>query len=201
MFWIPPTALLMLLIATAGAVAPRYFAAGVSHIVPGGPDHILFILALFFLNRSVGVLLVQMTLFTLGHSLTLGLSLLGLVTAPDRWVEIAIALSIVLVAGENLFSESPGRWRPWLVFASGLVHGLGLAHAFGGEGLAGDDFLVAMFGFNLGIECGQLAVVGLAAAGVGAWWRSADYRRRIARPASALIAASGVMWLVERSVG
>lgn len=184
--------------AAATSVVPHYFVSGFTHILPEGLDHILFILALFFLSRSFSVLLVQLTVFTLGHSLTLGLALHGLVNVPNSIVEIAIALSISFVAVENLVFDRISRWRPWLVFGFGLVHGLGFAHTFGGASLSEIEFLPALFSYNLGIEAGQIVVVGLAYAAVAAWWKRDLYVKRIAHPASTAIALTGLYWAVER---
>lgn len=194
------SAIAVFILATAGAVIPEYFVIGFTHILPGGLDHILFILGLFFLSKDFGTLLLQMTLFTLAHSLTLGLSLYGIVHAPSVVVEVAIVLSIAFVAGENLVSEKLSRWRPWVVFGSGLVHGLGFAHSFEETLVKPGNFLVALFSFNMGIELGQLAVVGLTSAAVALWWKRDWYRMVIARPASMLIASMGLYWAVERSL-
>ena len=193
------TLLALLMVASAAAVVPKFFAIGFTHILPHGLDHILFLLGLFFLTRNFAVLFVQMTLFTLAHSLTLGLSIYGIVSVPTQIVEIAIALSIAFIAIENLFHDKLSRWRPAVVFGFGLVHGLGFAHSFQGNLVETAEFLPALFSFNLGIECGQLAVVGLAYTAVATWWQRDWYRTAIARPASAVIAASGVYWVVERS--
>jgi hypothetical protein len=192
--------LLLLTATTAAAVVPKFFFLGFTHILPHGPDHILFILALFFLSRGFGVLLFQMTLFTLAHSLTLGLSLHGLVGAPSSLVEVAIALSIAFIAVENIFHDRLSRWRPWLVFVFGLVHGLGFAHSFRGMQPDRTDFLPALFSFNMGIEIGQLAVLGIAWIAVAAWTRRGKCFREIARPASAAIALTGFCWAVVRAV-
>ena len=101
-----------------------------THSLPQGLDHILFILGLFFLSRSFPALLFQMTLFTLAHSLTLGLSIYSVVSVPPQVVEVAIALSIAFIAIENLFRDDLSRWRPAVVFCFGLIHGLGFAHSF-----------------------------------------------------------------------
>lgn len=191
---------ILALLATAGAVVPRYFGIGFSHILPHGLDHILFILGLFLLTREFGVLLFQMTLFTLAHSLTLGLSLFGFLDLPTQVVEVAIALSIAFIAIENLCCEKLSRWRPWMVFAFGLIHGLGFAHSFGETFVSSADFLPALFSFNLGIEFGQLAVIGMAYAVVALWWKRDCYRSAIARPASAMIAVCGLYAAVERSL-
>lgn len=196
---LPRLCLALIAAASLGAVVPRYVVFGFTHIVPGGLDHILFILGLFFLARDAFSLLVQVTLFTLAHSLTLGLSLQGVVSLPTQWVEVAIALSIVFVAAENLVHSELGRWRSWMVFASGLVHGLGFAHAFEETAVAPGDFLPALFSFNVGIELGQLCVVGVAFALVAAWWKRDWYGRAISRPVSAVIALTGLYWAMERS--
>lgn len=185
--------------ASAATVVPKYFAIGFTHILPTGFDHILFILGLFFLTKNFGVLLFQMTLFTLAHSLTLGLSLYGVVSVPTAVVEVAIALSLSFIAIENLYCDHLSRWRPAVVFGFGLIHGLGFAHSFERTLVRSDEFLPALFSFNVGIECGQLAVVGLAFAAVAGVWKQDWYRRAVARPASAVIATFGFYWAVERT--
>ena len=183
-----------------GTVIPRFVGLGFTHILPGGLDHILFILGLFFMARDAFTLLVQITLFTVAHSLTLGLSLHGLVSLPTQWVEVAIALSIAFIAIENLFMDHLSRWRPLVVFAFGLVHGLGFAHTFQDQTVSAEAFLPALFSFNVGIELGQLAVVGLAFGAAAKWWQRDWYSRLVSRPASAMIAMAGLYWAVERSL-
>jgi len=186
--------------ASLGSVVPKYVALGFTHILPGGLDHILFILGLFLLARDAFTLLLQVTLFTMAHSLTLGLALSGLVSAPTTMVEIAIALSIAFIAIENLCSERLSKWRPWMVFAFGLIHGLGFAHTFQETPIDAASLIPALFSFNVGIELGQLAVIGIAFAAVAAWWKRDWYAGMIARPASAVIAATGLYWAIERSL-
>lgn len=193
-------ALSLLTAASLSIVVPSFVAQGFKHILPGGLDHILFILGLFLLARDAFTLLVQVTLFTLAHSLTLGLSLLGMVALPTQWVEVAIALSIAFIAVENLIRDRLSKWRPWMVFGFGLVHGLGFAHTFQEIPVSREVLLPALFSFNIGIELGQLTVVGIAFALVAAWWRSDDYRKIIARPVSATIALTGLYWAIERSL-
>lgn len=194
--------LLLAVIVTAslGSVVPQYLALGFTHIVPHGLDHVLFILGLFFLARDAYTLLLQITLFTIAHSLTLGLAMKGLIAVPTAAVEVAIALSIAFIALENLFHDRLSRWRPGLVFGFGLIHGLGFAHIFEEVPVEPALLLPALFSFNLGIELGQLAVVGIAFALVAAWWRCEGYARFIARPCSAMIAVTGLYWAVVRSL-
>jgi hypothetical protein len=183
----------IILLATAGAVIPKYFILGFAHILPDGLDHVLFILGLFFLSRSFPLLLLQMTLFTVAHSLTLGLSLYGLISLPVEWIEIAIALSITFVAVENLFAGDRLRaWRPGVVFISGLVHGMGFAHSFAETPIQQEDFLPALFSFNLGVEFGQLTVLGLAHASVALVGNKAWYRNAVERPICLMMALAGL---------
>lgn len=189
--------IIVILMSSIGAI-PKFFEIGFLHIIPHGLDHVLFILGLFFLSRNFGVLLFQMTLFTLAHSLTLGLALYGMVSVSTPVVEVAIALSIVFIAIENLFSEELSRWRPWIVFGFGLIHGLGFAHSFQENKIRAEEFLPAIFSFNVGIEMGQLVVVGLAYAVFGRSWKWQGYQKMIAQPASLLIAMSGLYWATQR---
>ena len=104
-----------------------YAVLGFTHILPKGPDHILFVLGLFLLSLRIRPILSQVTAFTVAHSITLGLSIYGVVSLPPRIVEPLIALSIVYVAIENLVTDVFRPWRVGVVFGFGLVHGLGFA--------------------------------------------------------------------------
>lgn len=190
----------LLIAASARAIVPQYLALGFTHILPLGMDHILFILGLFFLSQDAFALLLQVTLFTVAHSLTLGLSLAGVVSAPTALVEVAIALSIAFIGIENMFNERLSRWRPWMVFSFGLIHGLGFAHTFQETAVEQTMLIPALFSYNIGIELGQLAVIGSAFIGVSLWWKRAWYPQMIARPASAIIATVALYWAVERSL-
>jgi hydrogenase/urease accessory protein HupE len=183
--------------------ARQYFVLGFEHILPKGLDHILFVLGLFLLSASWRALLLQVTMFTAAHSLTLGLSMYGVVSLPASIVEPLIALSITYVAIENLLTSELKPWRAALVFAFGLLHGLGFAGVLGELGLPRSQFLPALITFNLGVEAGQLTVIGLAFAAVG-WWRRAQassYRRWVVVPASLAIAIVGAWWTVTRVYG
>jgi hypothetical protein len=177
----------------------RLILTGFTHIVPDGLDHVLFVLGLTFLAANLRTLLIQISLFTIAHSATLGLALAGVLAAPERIVEPRIAVSIAYVAIENLRSKSLSYWRLVLVLGFGLLHGLGFAGALRETGLSGGTFAATLAGFNIGVELGQLAVVGVAVATLRLLpWRGADQHRLILRPASAAIAAVGLFWAVER---
>jgi hypothetical protein len=182
------------------ATLAEFIRLGFEHIVPEGLDHILFVLGLFLLSTQIRPLLAQVTAFTVAHSLTLGLSLYGVIHLPSSVVEPMIALSIAFVAVENVFTSKLNPWRPFVVFAFGLVHGLGFAGILHDLSLARSQFLPALVGFNLGVETGQLSVI-LAAFLVVGWFRSERwYRPAVAVPASLLIAATGLFWTVQRIV-
>lgn len=181
------------------SVFAQYIPVGFDHILPKGLDHILFVLGLFFFSTALRPLLIQVTSFTLAHTVTLALGALGIVTIPGSIVEPIIAASIVYVAIENVFSKQMNPWRPVIIFIFGLLHGLGFASVLGEFGLPAGQFVAALIGFNVGVELGQLTVIALAFLAVGYWFGSKDwYRQRIAIPASLIIAAVGAYWFVER---
>lgn len=178
-----------------------YVPVGFGHIVPKGLDHILFVLGLFFLSTQLRPLLWQISAFTLAHTVTLALGALGYVSIPSAIVEPIIAASIVFVAVENIFATGLTRWRPFVVFGFGLLHGLGFASVLGEFGLPEGAFVPALIGFNLGVEFGQLAVVLAAYLLVGFWFGAKSwYKPYVANVVSAAIAAVGVYWVIERTL-
>ncbi len=176
-----------------------YMKIGYTHILPKGLDHILFVLGLFLLSIRLKPLLWQVTAFTLAHSVTLALGLYGVVNISPSIVEPLIALSIVYVAVENIMTNKLHAWRPFIVFAFGLLHGLGFAGILTEIGIPRSDFVLGLISFNVGVELGQLTVILLAWLAVGWAMKQNWYRMRIAIPASFLIAAIGTYWFVERT--
>jgi hypothetical protein len=175
-----------------------YLRLGFRHIVPEGADHILFVLGLFFLGITWRKLLSQTTVFTVAHATTLFLSTYGIFSLPSRYVEPAIALSIAFIAIENVLKPKLGPGRLAIVFGFGLVHGLGFASSLSDIPFPKTDFMVALLGFNFGVDLGQLFVIALAFLAVG-WFRNRPwFRRGIAIPCSLGIAAVGLFWGVQR---
>jgi HupE/UreJ protein len=190
-----------------------YVHEGVWHIWLGF-DHILFLLSLLLpavlLRRGGGWQPAEsfrdafwdvariVTAFTVAHSITLTLAALDLVALPSRWVESAIALSVVLAAANNVVPVvSHGRWLA--AFGFGLIHGFGFAGALRDLGLPTGSLALSLFGFNVGVELGQLAIVGVFLP-AAFWLRSTwTYRRIVLAGGSALIAAIAGVWLVERA--
>lgn len=190
-----------------------YGVEGIWHIWIGF-DHILFLLALLLpavLVRSrQGWLPVEagrpafwtvlkiVTAFTLAHSITLTLATLNIVSLPSRWVESTIAASVVIAALNNvlpLFGE-----RRWLMaFVFGLIHGFGFATVLADLGLPQDTLVLALVGFNLGVEAGQLAIVAVFLPLAFALRRSWFYQRIVVLAGSVLIALLAMLWLIERA--
>lgn len=184
--------------AASWSSAIGFIRIGFEHIIPEGLDHILFVLGLFLLSPKLKPLLVQITCFTLAHSVTLALSARGIISLPASVIEPAIAGSIAFVAIENLCTQRVHAWRPIIVFCFGLIHGLGFASAMSEAMGTRTTPLGVVLLFNVGVEFGQLAVVAIALLTVG-WFRTKPwYRAWIAIPASVLIAGMGVFWVVQR---
>jgi hypothetical protein len=188
--------------ATRAAIARQHLRLGFTHILPDGFDHILFVLGLFLLSVRWRPLLLQVSAFTIAHSITLGLTMYDVVSLPPRLVEPMIAVSIVYVAVENLLTAELKPWRVALVFSFGLLHGMGFAGVLRDVGLPRPQFLTALVAFNVGVEAGQLTVIAAAFALV-AYWRGnrALYRRTIVLPASIVISLVGCFWTLQRAFG
>ncbi len=189
------------------STAILYVGIGIGHILPAGLDHILFVLALFLTSTRVKALVIQISTFTIAHTVTLGLAAAGVISLPAGLVEPLIAASIAIVALENLKVSDMPVWRPLVVFGFGLVHGLGFAGFFGELGLPSGQFLSGLIGFNVGVEIGQLGVVLVAwllARAFRATMHTDDvdtvYRRRVVVPASLAIATVGLYWTIVRIV-
>ncbi len=180
-------------------LAWQYVGIGFTHIIPLGLDHILFVLGLYFLSSRLRPLIIQVSSFTVAHSLTLALSMLGLVSIPEHIIEPLIALSIVFVAVENWFTERLQPWRPFVIFGFGLMHGFGFAGVLREINLGTADFATSLVFFNVGVELGQLAVISIAYGALGIWAGQKEwYRSRIVRPLTILIGTAGFIWFLER---
>ena len=182
-------------------VSDQYLQLGYTHILPRGLDHILFVLGIFLLSPRLKLILLQVTAFTVAHTITLALTIYGVFALPPAVVEPLIALSIAYVAIENLVTRELQPWRVALVFGFGLLHGMGFAGVLWELGLPRSEFVTALLTFNLGVEGGQLTVIALAFGAVFQVQRQDWYRRWVVVPASLAIAATGVVWTVQRVIG
>ncbi len=186
---------------SSAGIAGYYIRLGFTHILPRGFDHILFILVIFFLNPNLKAVLWQATAFTVAHSITLTMAAMGIIHPLPTLIEPIIALSIALIAIENMFIVSLKWWRILIVFGFGLVHGMGFAGALAEVGLPENNFLSSIVCFNVGVELGQISVILLANFMVIHWIKNKEwYRVRFLIPASASIAIFA-MWLTYERLG
>ena len=176
-----------------------YLELGFTHILPLGLDHILFVLSLYLLSPKLKPVLWQATAFTVAHSVTLGLSMYNVIKPPANIVEPVIALSIMYVALENIFSPKLKKSRIGIVFLFGLVHGMGFANALGQLGLPQKSYLTSILMFNLGVELGQLTVILSAFLLFGKWFGNKPwYRKAIVIPLSVIITIVAGYWTIQR---
>ena len=169
---------------------------GIGHILTGY-DHLLFLLGLVLIGGPLSALLAAITAFTAAHSVTLALAALSVWTPSPALIEPCIALSIAYVGIENWFvKDATGRWRITLLF--GLVHGFGFAGALREIALPRPELPVALFGFNLGVELGQLAILAILLPLVRAVRHKPQWTRFGMRACTAAIALTGAAWFVLR---
>ncbi|MEE4301502.1 MAG: HupE/UreJ family protein [Pseudomonadales bacterium] len=177
-------------------IAVVYGWLGIEHIVPKGMDHVLFIFGLFLVGGAFRELLVLVSCFTVAHTVTLGASTLGVIALPAAIVEPLIAASIVYVGVEALFGGHHPRVRYAIVFAFGLLHGLGFASVLREIGLPDGRFLFSLLSFNVGVEIGQLVVLGGAFLLFGALRGRDFYGRWVVQPGATVVAGVGSYWLI-----
>jgi len=182
-------------------VAAEYMELGFTHIIPKGLDHILFVLGIYLLSLRIKAIIWQVTAFTVAHTITLGLTIYGLLSLPSSVVEPLISASIVYVAVENILTSEIKPWRIALVFGFGLLHGMGFAGVLSEIGLPRSEFLTALITFNIGVELGQLSIIAAAFVATGLWFRhKVWYRKAVVIPSSVIIALVGAYWTVERTL-
>ena len=171
---------------------------GILQIILYGFDHILFILGLFFFSHKLKPLLIQVTTFTIAHSITLIFGGLGYITISPLIIEVIIAASIIWIGFENLFRKKMKVSRLGVIFTFGLIHGLGFASMFKPKGLEGTDYYLNLLSFNIGIELGQLITLLPLIILIPLFNRLSWYRILIAMPASIIIALFGVEMFIDR---
>jgi len=189
---------------TAGSVTRDYIELGAEHIWEG-PDHLLFVMGLLFLVGWNRRLVLTVTAFTVGHSITLAMVTLGVFEYPVALVEFMIALSIYVLAVELAREDGGGAlWRQpwWLAAGFGLLHGMGFAGALAETGLPQSNVPLALLAFNIGIELGQLAFIALLVVLVVAGARLAGASRMAAlRPVPIFVLGGlSAMWCIERGL-
>ena len=186
------------------AVIRTFVLSGIEHIMIG-PDHILFLIGLLLLGGTLARLALIVTAFTIGHSITLSLAALDIVSPPAYFIEPLIALTIVVVGADNLLVLRAGQnqqasdIRAWLAAGFGLIHGFGFAYVLKEFGLPQVALVWSLLAFNIGVEIGQLLIVVVVAGSLMLIRkRSAVAARVIAVGGSAAVIVAGVYWFVER---
>ena len=203
------------------AVVKTFVLSGIEHIMIG-PDHILFLIGLLLLGGTLPRLALIVTSFTIGHSITLSLAALDVLSPSARFIAPLIALTIVVVGADNLLvlrarkgnsapsaaleNSAPSAalgsetdLRPWLAVAFGLIHGFGFAYVLKEFGLPQAALGWSLFAFNLGVEIGQLLIVAVVAGTLIVVRRQSDAAfRRIALIGSGAVILAGTYWFVER---
>ena len=175
-----------------------YFWLGVDHLL-SGIDHLLFVFGLIFLVKGMTILIKTITAFTLAHSITLGLSVFGVVQLPQATAEALIALTLVYLALE-IGSKNKYLSTPWfLAFGFGLLHGFGFAGALNEIGFANENLLFSLLFFNLGIEAGQLVILPII--GLIIWFfNKIKFEKFSYKLSSYAIGGMGTFWLIERMI-
>ena len=180
-------------------IIKSYLVIGFEHIIPKGLDHILFVLGLYLFATKISQLILQVSIFTIAHTITLAMASLGYVKVPAIIVEPLIALSISYVALETLWHTKIGWSRLLIIFGFGLLHGLGFASVLMDIGLNPTHFITGLISFNIGVEFGQLAVIIIAYLAIGITFsKTRFYRPFIQIPLSLIIASIGGWWFIER---
>ncbi len=186
------------------AVIRTFVLSGIEHIMIG-PDHILFLVGLLLLGGTLARLALIVTAFTIGHSITLSLAALDLVSPPAYFIEPLIALTIVVVGADNLLVLRAGEdkqatdIRAWLAAGFGLIHGFGFAYVLKEFGLPQAALAWSLFAFNVGVEIGQLLIVAVVAGSLlFIRNRMPAAAKVIAMLGSAAVIVAGVSWFIER---
>lgn len=174
----------------------QFVLLGLEHIFTGY-DHILFVISLLFGVKTFRHIISLVTAFTLAHSITLALATLGIVSLPSKFVESAIALSIVYVALINIFNREP-KHQPWLAFGFGLIHGFGFAGILAEMRLDRESLAASLLSFNLGIELGQLIIVSIALP-ILTWFAKMRKMNWLIPGTSIGILSFGLIWFIQRA--
>ena len=182
-------------------ILKQYLSLGFTHVIPLGFDHILFILSIFFLNSNLKSVVIQCSVFTVAHSITLGLAASGYIIPNSKIVEPLIALSILFTSIENIIHNKVNTWRLVIIFLFGLIHGMGFANALKDIGIHQAHFISALLFFNIGVEFGQITIILLAYFLISKWFSSKSwYKEWLVYPISSLIGCIALYWTIERII-
>lgn len=180
-------------------ISKQYLSFGITHVIPLGYDHILFIVSIFFLNSNLKSVLIQCSVFTIAHSISLGLSAANIIIPNTAIIEPLIAFSIVVTSVENIVNDEVKKGRLFVIGLFGLIHGMGFASALKDIGIAENHFLSSLLFFNIGVELGQVTIILAAYFLISKWFSSKVwYKQRIVYPLSCITACIALYWTIER---
>lgn len=180
----------------------NFLIKGFEHVFPLGYDHILFMIALFLYNSRIKTAILQCSVFTIAHSLTLALTANRLIIPNSQLIEIGIAISIFIAGLENILPRVNFSIRLLIIFLFGLMHGIGFAGALADIGIKNQEIIKVLAGFNIGVELAQASLIVilyfiLSKPFLDAPW----YNTFIKKPVSLIIASCGLFWAITRSLG
>ena len=176
----------------------QYLILGITHVFPLGYDHILFIVSIFIINTSLKPALIQCSLFTIAHSISLILTSYDLIIIEPKIIEPLIAFSILFTALENIVVEKINKLRFIFIFIFGLIHGIGFANALKENGISNNNFFTALFSFNVGIEISQVAIILILFFMFTKWFANKVwYKKRIVYPVSSIIGCIALYWMIN----
>lgn len=180
----------------------NFLIKGFEHVFPLGYDHILFMIALFLYNSRIKTAILQCSVFTIAHSLTLALTANRLIIPNSQLIEIGIAISIFIAGLENILPRVNFSIRLLILFLFGLMHGIGFAGALADIGIKNQEIITVLAGFNIGVELAQASLIVilyfiLSKPFLDAPW----YNTFIKKPVSLIIASCGLFWAITRSLG
>ena len=177
----------------------HYLGIGFQHVLPWGADHMLLIVAMVFSDSKFKSALINCTIFTMAHSLTLALAYFKWIHVNVAMVELGIALSIFTYAITSIQQQQIASWQFYIIGLFGLLHGLGFASALMAYDLPKSEQIVALFGFNLGVEFAQIIIIILLfTLIVRPFSKSNWYHGKLRLPILYSVAASGLFWAIQR---
>ena len=180
-------------------IAKQYLSLGFTHVIPLGFDHILFIVSIFFLNSNLRSVIIQCSVFTVAHSISLGLSAANIIIPNATFIEPLIAFSIVVTSVENIVYDEVKKSRLVIIGLFGLIHGLGFASALKDIGIPENHFLSSLLFFNIGVESGQVLIIIAAYYLVSKWFSTKVwYKQRIVYPLSCVTGCIALYWMIQR---
>lgn len=177
----------------------QYLSLGFTHVLSYGFDHLLFILSIFFLNSKWKSVVIQCSVFTLAHSLSLGLAASGILIPNSNYIEPLIALSILFTSVENIIHSKVNPYRLLILFGFGLIHGMGFANALQEIGIPKEQFFISLLSFNIGVQLGQIVALLLAYLLISKWFaHKIWYKELVVYPICSLIGCIALYWTIER---